>query len=170
MVQWTSAKKTFALGAAVGTGLLVLHCRRRYADHNAAPITLDADLKPAARKVVLAALAKESDPTVLGVLADKLDAAGHDRSAELVGTKAAALTSRVDSEYVGQTYTIGHYQTLAAQRMLRTLGYDVPLDGFYGQKTKLAVEHFQSLHDLDIDGVLNSATMAMLAALTGGGN
>jgi hypothetical protein len=94
MAQWTSAKKTFALGAAVGTGLLVLHCRRRYADHNAAPITLDADLKSSTRRVVLAALAGESDPAVLGVLADKLDAAGHERSAELVGAKAARFMGR----------------------------------------------------------------------------
>jgi hypothetical protein len=162
MTQWTPAKKTLALGAAVGTGLLVLHCRRRYADHNAAPVTLDADLKPAARKVILAALAQETDPVVLGVLQDKLEAAGHDRSAEVVGSK---ITSLHTGCFVGAWTEKDAIRQ--AQHLLRKIGYDVPEDGVMGPVTVAATKRFQSLHDLEIDGIVGSATLAALSATAG---
>ena len=51
-----------------------------------------------------------------------------------------------------------------AQRLLKQLGYDVLVDGLEGHRTREAVEHFQSLHDLDIDGEINGQTLATLHA------
>jgi peptidoglycan hydrolase-like protein with peptidoglycan-binding domain len=51
-----------------------------------------------------------------------------------------------------------------AQRLLKQLGYDVRVDGLEGHRTRDAVQHFQSLHDLDIDGEINGATLMMLHA------
>jgi hypothetical protein len=165
MAEWTPTKKFLALGAAVGTGLLVLHCRRRYADHNDAPIVLDPALDPVTRKVILASLAQERDPKVLHTLATRCHEAGYKKTAEVVGSKAASLVS---GEFVGQwsaDHVVRH-----AQHMLQTLGYDVLVDGVLGPRTKRAVERFQSLHDLDITGMLDTFTVASLnrASLSGG--
>lgn len=62
--------------------------------------------------------------------------------------------------FVGQ----GEGRVREAQRLLKQLGYDVDVDGLEDHRTRMAVEHFQSLHDLDIDGVIGQATLAMLHA------
>jgi peptidoglycan hydrolase-like protein with peptidoglycan-binding domain len=56
----------------------------------------------------------------------------------------------------------GEGRVREAQRLLKQLGYDVDVDGFEGHRTRMAVEHFQSLHDLDIDGEVNVMTLAAL--------
>jgi len=45
-----------------------------------------------------------------------------------------------------------------AQARLKTLGYDVGVDGEYGEETKGAVESFQGDHELKPDGVLGDKT------------
>ena len=72
----------------------------------------------------------------------------------------ASQSSPVRRHLVGQ----GEGRVREAQRLLKQLGYDVSVDGFEGQRTRIAVEHFQSLHDLDIDGEINGQTLAMLHA------
>jgi hypothetical protein len=91
MTSWTPAKKFLALGAAVGAGLLVLHCRRLYAEHNSAPITLDPTLDSVTRKVILASLVQEHDPSILRELSTRLRDAGHEKSATVVGAQAESL-------------------------------------------------------------------------------
>jgi len=72
----------------------------------------------------------------------------------------ASQSSPVRHHLVGQ----GEGRVREAQRLLKQLGYDVDVDGLEGHRTRMAVEHFQSLHDLDIDGVIGQATLAMLHA------
>lgn len=91
MASWTPAKKFLALGAAIGTGLLVFHCRRRYAEHNNAPVTLDPALDNRTRRVALAALTREHDPAVLDAFAGFLSGAGYERTAHAVGSRATYL-------------------------------------------------------------------------------
>jgi hypothetical protein len=96
MTSWTPAKKTVAICAAIGVGLLVVSSRKRYHEHNRAPVILDPELDSDTRKVVLAALAREGDLAVLHLLATKLDAAGYDESARVVRERAIQV-SRVNS-------------------------------------------------------------------------
>lgn len=91
MADWTPAKKLFWLSAAVGTGVLVLHCRRLYAEHNSAPVTLDPALDSKTRRVALLAIAHEHDPAVLDTFAGFLSNAGYERTASVVGSKATLL-------------------------------------------------------------------------------
>jgi peptidoglycan hydrolase-like protein with peptidoglycan-binding domain len=72
----------------------------------------------------------------------------------------ASQGSPVRRHLVGQ----GGGRVLEAQRLLQQLGYDVMADGFDGRRTREAIERFQSLHDLDIDGVIGHATLAALHA------
>ena len=172
MIEWTPAKKAVAVCAAVGVGLLVVHSRRRYREHNGAPIVLDPDLDSDTRRVVLAALEREHDPAVLHTLSDKLAAAGHDKTARVVRERSISLL-RIP-HLVGFDYSMfpadvavtlraqEAARTLRAQKMLRKLGYDVPLNGVQDLQTWKAVQKFQSLHDLDIDGIIGVATYAML--------
>lgn len=51
-----------------------------------------------------------------------------------------------------------------AQRLLSKLGYTLSVTGIDGPRTREAVKQFQSLHDLDIDGVVNFRTLAALRA------
>jgi hypothetical protein len=101
-IEWTPAKKAVVACAAIGVGLLVVHSRRRYKDHNGSPIPLDADLTPAARSAVLAALAREHDPEILGVLAAKLSAAGHEKAAKVIGERTAQVAHA--TAYIGQSH------------------------------------------------------------------
>lgn len=93
MSSWTPVKKFFWLSAAVGTGLLVLHCRRRYAEHNSAPVTLDPALDAKTRRVALLAIAHEHDPAVLDTFAGFLNNAGYERTASVIGARASHLRS-----------------------------------------------------------------------------
>lgn len=90
-MQWSPAKKAFAVCAAIGLGLLVVSSRRRWRDHNDAPIVLDPNLDSDTRRVVLVALEMEHDPAVLRTLAIKLAAAGHDKTADVVRERADSL-------------------------------------------------------------------------------
>src|SRR5271157_1432892 len=94
MAKWTTKEKAVAIGAAVLTGLLVLQSRRHYREHNGAPVVLDPDLKSETRGAVLAALSRETDPNVLRILAQKLDAAGYHLSAHAVSQRIVALYTR----------------------------------------------------------------------------
>jgi N-acetyl-anhydromuramyl-L-alanine amidase AmpD len=200
MMQWTPAKKVVAACAVLGLGLLIATSRRRYRDHNGAPVALDPELDSDTRRVVLAALVRESDPMVLHLLATKLDAAGYDESARVVRERRAHV-ARVNSHHVGQSepygerevrerlssgdysvgqsrdgnahleHSFGHSAMVwHAQSMLRKLGYDVQVNGIEDAATTLAVKRFQSLHDLDIDGVIDPRTNAALAAAVREGN
>lgn len=66
-------------------------------------------------------------------------------------------------------YRVGQDAALVskAQRLLRSMGYDVEADGLLGPKTRHAVMEFQSLHDLDVDGVPGPATLTILASIAG---
>ena len=161
MMQWTPAKKIVVAGAAIGLGLLVLHSRRRYAEHNGTSILLDADLDSDTRKAVLLALAHETDISMLRTFAKKLGAANHVKSAEAIDAKADSLTHVVGA-------SVDSHTVMMAQAALRSLGFDVEIDGMMGPKTVLAIKRFQSLHDLDIDGVLGPATLAALMATVKG--
>jgi|SRR5277367_3930443 len=162
-MQWTPAKKITAAVAVAGLGLLVFHSRRRYAEHNGSPIALDADLTSDTRKAVLAALAHETDVSILHTFATKLGAANHVRSAELIAAKADSLLHVVGA-------SVDSHTVMMAQAALRAIGFDVEVDGSMGPKTVLAIKRFQSLHDLDIDGILGSATMVALMAAAKGGS
>jgi hypothetical protein len=217
MSEWSTPKKVLALGAAVGTGLLVLHCRRRYREHNEAPVTLDPHLDSATRQVALASLVHESDPHVLDAFVGFLARAGYDKTAEVVGCRAASLRSSAAGYAAGYgtgyggdvvgfppgyeggpfygscpagtrsecmpppaklvPLTSGEFEQRVGQwspgnvvkqvqTMLYKLGYDVPLSGVQDWKTTRAIERFQSLHDLDITGAIDSATLMSLRAAT----
>ncbi len=159
MAQWTSTQKCLAAAGAVGVGLLILQSRRRYADHNACPVVLDPDLDVDTRQAVMAALTKEADPDLLHTLAGKLEAASHHRTAEVVARKAALLEH---GGHVTGELVVSSRDVMKAQTWLRALGYDVLVNGVLDSRTIQAVERFQSLYDLDINGVLNPPTMAML--------
>lgn len=90
-MHWSPAKKAVAACAVIGLGLLVISSRRRWRDHNDAPIVLDPDLDSDTRRVVLVALEVEHDPAVLQALATKLAAAGHDRTADVVRERMNSL-------------------------------------------------------------------------------
>lgn len=163
-MKWTPVKKAVAACAAIGVGLLIVSSRKRYHEHNHAPVVLDPELDSDTRKVVLAALTRETDLGVLHLLATKLDAAGYDESAKVVRERLAQA-SRSMGHAVGQGTV---WNIRGAQRMLQKLGYDVPLSGVDGPRTRDAVAKFQSLHDLDVDGIIGKATFRMLRAVTGG--
>lgn len=92
MIEWTPTKKAVATCAAIGVGLLVVCSRRRWHEHNGAPVVLDPELDSDTRKAVLAALVQEGDPAVLRLFATKLDAAGFDESARVVRERAAQIS------------------------------------------------------------------------------
>jgi len=169
MIEWTPAKKAVVAGAAIGMGLLIFSSRRRYKDHNGSALahSLDPELDAPTRSAVLTALAGEHDPAVLSVLGAKLAAAGFDQTAATVGKRAAEVSRANSPHHVGQAF--GHSAMVwHAQRMLRQLGYAVPLTGVQDDATTLAVKRFQSLHDLDIDGIIDPRTNAALAAAVAG--
>jgi hypothetical protein len=107
------------------------------------------------RETLHAALKKENDPDVLREFAGALRDAGYARAADSADKRAAEIAPQT---VVGQTHT----EIAKAQRLLRILGYDVPIDGFLGPRTIKAIEHFQSLHDLDIDGIPGRETLLAL--------
>jgi Putative peptidoglycan binding domain len=207
MSEWSTPKKVLALGAAVGTGLLVLHCRRRYREHNEAPVTLDPHLDSVTRKVALASLAHESDPAVLDAFVGFLERAGYEKTAEVVGCKSTWLRSGYGERsdvvgyppgYEGGAFygscppgtrsecmpppvklvplTSGEFDLVGqwspgnvikqVQTMLYKLGYDVPVSGVKDWRTTRAIERYQSLHDLDITGAIDGATLMSLRATT----
>src|SRR5271170_187452 len=150
-MTWTPAKKAVAVCAAIGLGLLVVTSRKRWHDHNGAPVVLDPELDPDTRKVVLTALMRESDPMVLRLLATKLDAAGYDKTATVVRERSVSLLRvphRVGEDGSAHLeHSFGHSAMVwHAQSMLRKLGYDVPVNGIEDAATILAVKRFQSLH------------------------
>ena len=53
-------------------------------------------------------------------------------------------------------------QIKEAQSRLVELGYDVDVDGVYGEGTARAVRRFQKDRDLPADGELNAKTLAAL--------
>jgi len=58
---------------------------------------------------------------------------------------------------------------VALQNALIKLGYlQGKADGDYGPATQLAVEKFQSAHDLAVDGVAGQETVAALQKALGG--
>jgi hypothetical protein len=91
MTEWTPVKKAVAVCAVIGVGLLVVSSRRRYREHNGAPIILDPDLDSDTRRVVLVALEREYDPALLHTLSDKLAAAGHDKTSRVVRERSISL-------------------------------------------------------------------------------
>lgn len=179
-MAWTPAQKTALAIAAAVAGLCVLQSRRRYAEHNSADLPLDPDLKKPVRAAVVAALHQESDPAVLAQLSSKLEAAGFGRSAETVRRRAAQLSPAggntgllQNSFFTGATAprsaapVVGHGSAnvvAGAQQKLRALGFDVETDGVVGLRTRHAIMEFQSLHDLNIDGILGPETLAALDA------
>ncbi|MFC5890723.1 peptidoglycan-binding domain-containing protein [Kitasatospora sp. CM 4170] len=54
------------------------------------------------------------------------------------------------------------YAALEAQCALRSLGYGVTADGYYGPKTQSAVAGFQSAHGLSPDGFVGPSTWPAL--------
>ena len=113
----------------------------------------------------MAALAKEVDPDVLHTLAQKLEAASHHKTALVVAQKSALLEH---GGHVTGQLVVSSRDVMMAQQWLRSLGYSVLVNGVLDSRTVQAVERFQSLHDLDIDGVLTPSTMAMLKAASEG--
>jgi len=120
----------------------------------------DGGLDEDTREVALTAIAREKDPSVLHAFATKLAAAGHSVAAEAVSKRAAQVAP---SAHVGQAPSV----VAQVQALLRDLGYDVAVDGVLGPRTRLALERFQSLHDLDIDGIPSSETIAALRHAAG---
>jgi His-Xaa-Ser repeat protein HxsA len=49
------------------------------------------------------------------------------------------------------------------QQMLKDKGYNVPVSGYFGQQTEIAVKKFQKQNDLPADGKVGSLTLSMLA-------
>ena len=179
-MAWTPAQKTALAIAAAVAGFCVLQSRRRYAEHNNTGVPLDPDLKKPVRDTVVAALHQESDPAILAQLSAKLEAAGFERSAETVRKRAAQLSSPggnlgllQNGFFTGATSSrpaapvVGHGTAnivAGSQQKLRALGWDVETDGVVGLKTRHAIMEFQSLHDLNIDGILGPETLAALDA------
>lgn len=174
-MAWTSTQKTALAIAAAVAGFCVLQSRRRYAEHNGAPVPLDPDLKKPVREAVLASLHAETDPAVLSQLKAKLEAAGFDRTAETVGARIDQLQGRSHggSFHAGAQAPrnaapiVGHGTAnivSSAQQKLHALGWDVETDGVVGLRTRRAIMEFQSLHDLNIDGILGPETLAALDA------
>jgi murein L,D-transpeptidase YcbB/YkuD len=56
------------------------------------------------------------------------------------------------------------YTVTDVQRALNKAGVSVAVDGTYGQETRAAVERFQQLHALTVDGWVGPETMAVLEA------
>lgn len=54
------------------------------------------------------------------------------------------------------------YAAIEAQCALRSLGYAVTADGYYGPKTQAAVADFQSHHVLKVDGFVGPSTWPAL--------
>jgi len=166
-MKLSTEKKAILAGAVALTGLLVLRHKK-----GARGGGLDRDLSPSVRIGVEAALARETDSRVLDALAGKLEAAGFEESARTVSGRAMQLASSVGRDYFAGAatpgghpwYYVGHDTTVVrkAQEKLASLGYDVESDGIVGPRTRKAVMEFQSLHDLDITGILGSDTIAAL--------
>jgi peptidoglycan hydrolase-like protein with peptidoglycan-binding domain len=53
-------------------------------------------------------------------------------------------------------------ETAKLQTMLVKLGYKVDVDGDYGESVKKAMREFQTAHDIDPNGTLDSPTSAAL--------
>lgn len=89
-------------------------------------------------------------------------------SAAAVGASLLAVAhSRSRKWLIGKgQYVVGQSASLilSVQQNLAQLGYDVPFNSILDARTKQAVERFQSLYDLDIDGMINQATVAALQA------
>lgn len=166
VIQWTPAKKVVVAGAAVAMGLVVLRSRRRWREHNDCVLacSLDPHLDSSARAAVLAALVREHDPSVLFVLQSKLAAAGHDKTARTVGERASEIARANAQDHVAQEIPSHASMVFRAQQMLRRLGYAVGATGFQDDATTLAVKHFQSLHGLDMGGVIDGVLLAALGA------
>lgn len=84
-------------------------------------------------------------------------------------TTLRALRQGVQSAYRPVSYSGGlRYGSSGAevsnlQRQLRSLGYDVRVDGIFGSTTDRAVRQFQASQGLTADGVVGSATRQALA-------
>ena len=156
--SWTTSEK---LAAALAAGLgLVLFARRR---DDAPFVGLDPGLPEEHRRVIQAALARESDPAVLHSLASKLGAAGHRRSAEATAKRA----DEVRGAFFASGGAGADAHVLRAQICLRALGWEIRADGLLGSDTRRAISEFQSLHDLDIDGFPGPATLHALETASG---
>lgn len=174
-MAWTTTQKTALAIAAAVAGLCVLQSRRRYAEHNDSLIPLDPDLKRPVRDAVLASLRAETDPAVLSQLKAKLEAAGFERTAEIVGARIEQLrgsgpggTFHAGVEAPRSAAPIVGHGTAnivaSAQQKLHALGLDVETDGVIGMKTRRAIMEFQSMQGLNIDGILGPETIAALDA------
>ena len=161
-MEWTTGRKAAVLGGAALVVFCVVQSRRRYAEHNGSICVLDPDLPREVRRVVMIALEREHDARVLHALGQKLDAAGYRTSARVVQDRAGAIVGA--GHRVGQVSSAGSGAVASAQRALQKFGYDVAADGVLGPRTRDAIMKFQSLHDLDIDGLPGPATMAALRA------
>lgn len=117
----------------------------------------DAGLDRETCDAAQAALKQEKDPAILHAFATKLRDANHPIAADAIEKRAIEITP---SARVGQAPTV----VAEAQARLTDLGYIVPRDGVLGTDTIKAIERFQSLHDLDIDGHLTAETLAALRA------
>ena len=75
-------------------------------------------------------------------------------------TKALLLGGTNGEGTVSSTLRTGSNGSLTRylQRMLNELGYNVTVDGIFGQTTNAAVVDFQETHDLEADGIVGGGT------------
>ena len=79
-------------------------------------------------------------------------------------TKALLLAGTNGEGTVSSTLRTGSNGSLTRylQRMLNELGYNVTVDGIFGQTTNAAVVDFQETHDLEADGIVGGGTWKKL--------
>ncbi|MBU2582558.1 MAG: tetratricopeptide repeat protein [Alphaproteobacteria bacterium] len=82
---------------------------------------------------------------------------------------AAAELSRIIKETIASSQVMqpGNYNrsVKALQRVLGELGYNPgPIDGLYGQGTRIAVQQFQERNQIPVDGIAGPETLAALDA------